>query len=102
MLSGLASKGKLVVDEGAVRALKEQNKSLLPAGIVESEGKFQRGNAVDIYDIHGNYLGCGISNYKSNDVNAIKGAHSQAVINILGYEYGSEVIHRNNMVLVEE
>jgi glutamate 5-kinase len=102
MLSGLASKGKLIVDEGAATALKNQNKSLLPAGIIELEGRFQRGNAVDIYDIKGNYLGCGITNYNSNDINAIKGAQSKLVAAILGYEYGSEVVHRNNMVLLEE
>jgi glutamate 5-kinase len=102
MLSGLASKGKLIVDEGAAIALTKQNKSLLPAGVVELDGRFQRGNPVDIYDIKNNYLGCGIANYNSNDINAIKGAQSQSVAGILGYEYGSEVIHRNNMVLLEE
>ena len=102
MLSGVASKGKLIIDEGAARALKEQNKSLLPAGIVALEGRFQRGNAVDIYDTKDSYLGCGITNYNSNDIKSIKGSQSQSVAGILGYEYGSEVIHRNNMVLLEE
>jgi glutamate 5-kinase len=102
MLSGLAARGKLIVDEGAAIALKKQNKSLLPAGIVGMDGRFQRGNPVDIYDIKDNYLGCGITNYNSNDINSIKGAQSGSVAGILGYEYGSEVIHRNNMVLLEE
>lgn len=100
MLSGLASKGKLVIDDGAVTALRNKNKSLLPAGIVQLEGKFQRGNAVDIYDMKGNNIGCGISNYSSNDINAIKGVHSKSVSRILGHEYGHDVIHRNNMVLL--
>jgi glutamate 5-kinase len=100
MLSGLASKGKLIIDRGAVLAIKKRNKSLLPAGIIDIEGKFQRGDVVDIVDIVGTYLGCGISNYNSAEVTAIKGVHSQAVSTILGYEYGSEIIHRNNMILI--
>ncbi len=99
MLSGLASKGKLIVDNGAALALKKQNKSLLPAGVTGLEGKFQRGDVVDILDIEGNRLGCGISNYNSIEIMAIKGIHSRSVSSILGYEYSSEVIHRNNMVI---
>jgi glutamate 5-kinase len=99
MLTGLASKGKLIIDNGAVLALKKQNKSLLPAGVTGLEGKFQRGDVVDIFDTAGNSLGCGISNYNSTEILAIKGTHSRSVTGILGYEYGSEVIHRNNMVI---
>ncbi len=100
MLSGLASKGKITVDEGAAVALTRQNKSLLPAGIVEVEGKFQRGDIVDVFDKQGKHLACGISNYGSNDILAIKGAHSDKIPALLGYEYGDEVIHRNNMVVL--
>lgn len=99
MLSGLASKGKLIIDSGAALALKKQNKSLLPAGITSLKGKFQRGDVVDIFDTEDNRLGCGISNYDSTEILAIKGSHSRSVSEILGYEYGSEVIHRNNMVM---
>mgnify|MGYP001046308967 CR=1 FL=1 len=98
MLSGLASKGKLIVDRGAAVALKEQNKSLLPAGVVEIDGDFQRGDIVDILDKQGNHIGYGISNYSSADVLIIKGAHSDKISSLLGYEYGDEAIHRNNMV----
>ena len=100
MLSGLASKGRLVVDKGAALALKEQNRSLLPAGVVSAEGEFQRGDVVDVFDSAGNHIGCGMPNYNSKDITAIKGAHSEAISSILGYEYGAEVIHRNNMVLI--
>lgn len=99
ILSGLASKGKLIIDTGAVKAVKEQNKSLLPAGVVAVEGSFQRGDTVDIYDRGGNHIGCGIVNYSSADTSIIKGAHSDKVFSLLGYEYGAEVIHRNNMVI---
>ena len=100
MLSGLASKGKIVVDEGAMVALTKQNKSLLPAGIVGVEGNFQRGDIVDIFDKQGKHIACGISNYDSTDILVIKGAHSDKIPALLGYDYGDEVIHRNNMVIV--
>lgn len=100
MLSGLASKGKLIIDDGAVSALKNKGGSLLPAGIIRVEGDFQRGDVVDIFDSIGNHVGSGMSNYSSKDIEKIKGIHSEEIPNLLGYEYGDEVIHRNNMVLI--
>ncbi len=100
MLSGLASKGKLIIDEGAATALRDKGSSLLPAGIVGVDGKFQRGDVVDLFDTDGNHIGCGISNYNSEDIERIKGMHSEEIPARLGYEYGDEVIHRNNMVLI--
>jgi len=100
MLSGLSANGKLIIDDGAVLALREQNKSLLPAGIIGVEGKFKRGDVVGIFDFRGNHIGYGIPNYSSKDVTSIKGAHSETISSTLGYEYGTEVIHRNNMALI--
>ena len=100
LLSQLSSKGKLILDAGAVRAIRDQGKSLLPAGIITAEGNFQRGDAVDIFDQKNNHLGCGIVNYSCNDINIIKGAHSEKIFSLLGYAYGTEVIHRNNMVVL--
>jgi glutamate 5-kinase len=100
MLSGLATKGKLVVDAGAALALKNQNRSLLAAGITQIEGEFQRGDIVNIYDPEGSRLGCGITNYSSADITAIKGVHSKKIAPLLGYDYGSEVVHRNNLVVL--
>lgn len=100
MLSGLSTRGKLVVDSGAALALKKQNRSLLAAGITQIEGKFQRGDIVNIYDPEGTRLGCGITNYSWTDIDAIKGAHSNKIATMLGYDYGSEVVHRNNLVVL--
>ncbi|MDH4299120.1 MAG: glutamate 5-kinase [Dehalococcoidia bacterium] len=100
MLSGLASKGKVTVDKGAASALKEHNKSLLPAGVVKAEGKFQRGDIVDILDDKGRQIGYGIANYGSSDLASIGGKHSDTIGGLLGYDYGDEVIHRNNMVIM--
>lgn len=100
MLSGLASRGKIIVDAGATEAIKGQNKSLLPAGIKEIAGNFQPGNVVEIVDAEGNCLAWGITNYSSADVAVIKGAHSSRIVSLLGYECGVEVVHRNNMVVL--
>ena len=100
MLSGLSTKGKLVVDSGAAVALRKQNRSLLAAGIKQVEGDFQRGDIVNIYDPEGSRLGCGITNYSSADIGIIKGAHSRRIATLLGYDYGSEVVHRNNLVVL--
>jgi glutamate 5-kinase len=99
MLSGLASKGKITVDKGAVSALKEHNKSLLPAGVTKAEGRFQRGDIVDILDDKSKQIGYGIANYSSSDLASIGGKHSDTIGSLLGYDYGDEVIHRNNMVM---
>jgi glutamate 5-kinase len=100
MLSGLSSKGRVVVDGGAVAALKRQKRSLLPTGVTEVEGDFYRGDAIDIVDPRGNRVGCGISNYSADDVAIIKGARSDRIDALLGYEYGAEIIHRNNLVVL--
>jgi glutamate 5-kinase len=100
MLTGLSTKGKLAIDDGATLALKRQNRSLLAAGITGSEGEFERGDLVDILDPDGHRLGSGISNYSSADVALIKGAHSDQIAKLLGYDYGAEVVHRNNLVVL--
>jgi glutamate 5-kinase len=100
ILSGLSTKGKLVVDTGAATALKKQKGSLLSAGIVAVENSFERGDLVDIFDTGKNRIGSGISNYSSIDVDLIKGRHSDKISELLGHDYGSEVIHRNNLVVL--
>ncbi len=100
MLSGLSTRGKLIVDAGAALALKKQKRSLLAAGIKKVEGDYERGDIVNIYDTGGSHLGCGITNYSSADILAIKGAHSGQIATLLGYDYGAEVVHRNNLVIL--
>ncbi len=100
MVSGLSTRGGLVVDSGAARALRKQKRSLLATGIKQVEGEFQRGDVVTVYDHKGAILGCGISNYSSSDIGTIKGAHSKKIATLLGYDYGSEVVHRNNLVVL--
>ncbi|MFQ5996236.1 MAG: glutamate 5-kinase [Dehalococcoidales bacterium] len=100
MLSGLCIQGKLVIDSGAALALKRQNRSLLAAGIKQIEGDFDRGDIVDIYDTEGSHLGCGLVNYSSSDVNLIKGVHSEKIAALLDFDYGPEVVHRDNLAVL--
>jgi glutamate 5-kinase len=100
MLSGLSTRGEILVDGGAARALREQNRSLLPAGVRDVRGDFQRGDAVYIVDPQGERVACGITNYSSGDIARIKGCRSDRILGILGYHYGEEVVHRNNLVLL--
>ncbi len=100
MLCGLATKGRVVIDSGAVDALKNDNRSLLAAGIKDTAEEFDRGDIVDIYDTQNNHLGCGITNYGSADLVKIKGVKSGAIADLLGYDFGPEVVHRNNLALI--
>ena len=94
------AKGTLAIDSGAKAALQKQNKSLLPAGITKVGGKpFARGDVVAIIDSQGNHIARGIVNYGSADVARIKGSRSDRIPQILGYGYGDEVVHRNNLVI---
>ena len=101
MLSSLRSNLVIRVDPGATKALKEHHRSLLPAGIVVSEGDFGRGDIVSIVDSGGTNIGVGITNYSADDLNKIRKIRSDKIQNVLGYQYGDEAIHKNNLVLVE-
>ncbi len=100
MLSGLSTRGRLTVDSGAALALKNRKGSLLAAGITQVEGRFERGDIVNVFGPDGTRLGCGITNYSSADIECIKGAHSDKIAAMLGYDYGAEIVHRNNLVVV--
>jgi glutamate 5-kinase len=101
MLSGLADgKGAVVVDEGAMEALQTRNRSLLPSGVREVRGQFQRGDLVTILNTPGERLACGIANYGHEDLRAIIGMKSSQILQRLGHHFGDEVVHRNNMVVL--
>lgn len=100
MLSGLSTRGEILVDDGAVKALRMRNRSLLPAGVTEVVGSFERGDIVAILDSNRTQLACGITNYGSIDLAKIRGTHSERIPEILGNHYGDEIVHRNNMVIL--
>jgi glutamate 5-kinase len=100
ILSGLAGKAAAHIDEGAVTAL-ARGRSLLPAGVVNVKGPFDRGDSVNIVGPKGKPIGCGVVNYGAGDLDRIKGARSAEITRILGFHFGDEVIHRNNVVMLE-
>lgn len=100
MLSGLSLKGSVAVDSGAAQALRQENRSLLPAGVRSVAGPFERGDVIAICDSEGRRIACGIANYRSADIEAIRGQRSDRIEEALGYEYGAEVVHRDNLVLL--
>ena len=102
MLSGLSNKSHIKIDQGAVSALKASKTSLLPAGVLGCMGKFERGDIVYIRDENENNIAAGISNYGSPDLRKIQGLNSDLIEKILGHHYGDEVIHRDNMVMLND
>ncbi len=98
MLSGLSNHGDIVVDAGASDVIRGQSRSLLPAGVSEVRGEFQRGDIVSILGSDGARIAAGITNYDSTELDMIKGSHSSRIQEVLGHAYGDEVVHRNNMV----
>ncbi len=100
LLSGLPVRGRVTVDSGAAAALASGGSSLLPAGVTGVEGAFERGDVVLVVDGAGRHLASGSANYSAADIARIQGLRSARIAETLGYEYGDEVIHRNNMVVV--
>ncbi len=92
-------RGKLLLDEGACKALIERGKSLLPSGIAAIEGVFDRGDAVRLCDLQGNELAKGVTNYSQAELTRIKGQKTTEIEKILGYKYSDEIVHRDNLVL---
>ncbi len=92
-------KGKLILDDGAYKAVTERGKSLLPSGICQLEGSFERGDAVRLCDLNGDEFAKGVTNYTSAELNRIMGKKTDQIELILGYQYGDEVVHRDNMVI---
>lgn len=94
------SKGNLYIDEGAVKALLEKGKSLLPSGIKKVEGDFDVGDAVYCINERGERIAKGLVNYSSCEIRLIKGKKSSEIEKILGYKYSDEIIHRDNLVIL--
>ncbi len=96
----LRPKGFLVIDDGAVRALVERGKSLLPSGIVEIQGTFGAGAPVHCLTSDGRAVAAGLSNYSSSALARIKGCKSEQIEEVLGYRDSDEAVHRDNLVLM--
>ena len=99
ILSGSRSAGEVIVDAGAARAL-TRGGSLLPAGVTRVSGDFERGDTVRVSGPDGGGIAVGLCNYASTDLAQVCGRHSAEIEGVLGYTFGDEAIHRNNMVLL--
>ena len=99
MLSGLSTRGEIMVDDGAALALRSGHRSLLPAGITTVSGAFERGDVIEILSAQRESVATGLANYGSQELAKIKGLRSDRISERLGYEYGDEAVHRDNMVV---
>jgi glutamate 5-kinase len=96
----LQKRGELRVDEGAVKALVELRKSLLPSGVKEVRGHFAEGDAVEICDLSGKPVARGLSGYASDDLKRILGVKSADIESVLGYKFLDEAVHRDDLVIL--
>jgi len=93
-------KGVICIDDGAVMAVSQRGRSLLPAGIITVKGNFKPQDLVSIVSKHGAEISRGITFYASEEIENIKGQHSSKINNILGFTRGEVIVHNHNMILV--
>lgn len=98
----LRASGRLILDDGAARALVENHTSLLPVGVIAVEGEFVRGEVVSCMTQAGVEIARGLVNYSSDDASRILRAHTEEIEAHLGYMEQPEMIHRDNMVVLTE
>ena len=96
------TRGRIVIDDGAVRALTGRGRSLLPAGVVRVEGKFAIGDSVSCVNASGHEVARGLTGYSSEEVAQIAGLATKEITRVLGYSSGAEIIHRDDLVLIHQ
>ena len=99
IISSISPKGDLIIDDGAVQALKK-GKSLLATGIKKVNGQFIKGDHIRILDKNNKEYARGLSSFSSVEIKKIQGQHSNKIKDLLGYVSKSEVIHKDDMVEV--
>jgi glutamate 5-kinase len=100
LASQLQVRGRLTLDDGAVRVLRESGRSLLPVGVTNVEGEFARGELVACVDAHGTPVARGLTNYGAAEARRIAGQPSHRIEALLGYVDEPELIHRDNLVVL--
>ena len=96
----LTPRGRLVIDAGAERALRAGG-SLLPVGVIAVEGEFGRGDAITVHSNDGRDIARGLTTYSSDDARIIQGRRSKDIEELLGFSGRDEIIHRDNLVLLD-
>lgn len=99
IFAGQTPVGRIIVDDGAVRALRDKQSSLLPSGIMGTEGEFERGDTVLILSTNRADVARGIVRYNRQDLEIIKGCKSDQIYDRLGYTCGNVAVHRNDLIL---
>ncbi|MBI5568288.1 MAG: glutamate 5-kinase [Chloroflexi bacterium] len=99
ILAGGRATGHVRVDDGAQHAL-QHGRSLLPVGVTDVSGDFDRGDTIQVINSSGREIARGLTNYNSIDLARLRGRQSVEIEAILGYTYGDEVIHRNDLVVL--
>ena len=100
LLAQKGTAGAVIVDDGAAQALQKAGKSLLPVGIIQVEGEFDRGAIITVCRGGGREIARGLANYDAADLRRILGQRSNDIADLLGYDYGPEFIHRDKLVLL--
>ncbi|MBQ0830981.1 glutamate 5-kinase [Marinobacter sp.] len=100
LASHLQTRGKLTLDDGAVKVLRQGGRSLLPVGVQGVVGQFRRGEMVSCVGRDGNEVARGLVNYDADEARAIAGRSSNSIADVLGYISDEEMIHRDNMVII--
>ena len=95
----VVSQGKVYIDTGAKDALVHKGKSLLASGVIKVNGKFEKGDPVDVCDEDGNVIGRGLVNYENEVIEKIKGKKTELIKELLKEKFYKEVIHRDNLVI---
>ena len=96
------SQGSIFLDKGAEQHVRNQGASLLPAGITGTDSTFDRGAIIRLFSQDKAPIGVGISNYSSQEIQKIQGMKSDLIESKLGYTYGDEVVHRDDMVILKK
>lgn len=98
----LKPQGTIIIDDGAVKAIVEKGKSLLPGGIIRVKGEFGQGSPVEFCNADNEVIGVGLVNYSASDIKKIMGLKTSRIKEKLGHKPYDEVIHRDNLALTGE
>jgi glutamate 5-kinase len=91
--------GRIIIDAGALHHLTTKGASLLPVGVIHAEGSFERGAVVEIAGPEGKTIAVGMTNYSSDELQKVARRRSSEIAAILGYSYGDEVVHRDDLAM---
>ena len=100
LASHLQVRGSLMLDDGAVRVLRESGRSLLPVGVTSVRGHFRRGDMVACVSVAGEVVAHGLVNYSAAEAAKICGRATHDIVELLGYEGDPEIIHRDNLAVL--